>query len=329
MALSSLSSPSIPSCPSSLVSSSSLEIASLSRDKIQAEILAITGAASLAQVNSSYPAIPVRVVSPGSPPPMLVSESRPISWAAVTQGSSKPLTFHPPVLEDGKLKVKLPRTVRDERVKLWEDCLIGTFIATVHCEQPIAELKSCKDGHNTFEVLANIDDEKLKALKASFRQLNKNSYGDLHERLIKETKKLHAIQIDLLSNSQEDLVIIEQEQAKRVADLTFAEEAFLKQKSRVHWLKEGDQNTTYFHKILKIRRCKNSIRELHSDDGKVLTQHADIAREAIAFYQKLLGTEDPSCLGGELELLKTLFNFQLPNTMQQALIQPVTAEECK
>ncbi|GKV19260.1 hypothetical protein SLEP1_g29545 [Rubroshorea leprosula] len=685
MALSSLPSPSIPSCPSSLVSSSSVEIASLSHDKIQAEILPITGAASLAQVNSSYPAIPVHVVSPGSPPPMLVSESQPTSWVAVTQGSSKPLTFHPPVLEDGKLKIPDPTTKnwilnsglwhvafktlvmrrwelnyevikQDPKrvpiwVKLWkvpmeflsmeglsyianaigvplaldkateerarvdfakvyveidvyfaqdlpEFILVdvedfpsvehkpqaqkkewvevtgkgktqnsqpmqdgelakkvddkGTLVrpvkelhakspivwsntvmkepmvdiqavATVHYEQPIAELKSCKDGHNTlksckdghntFEVLANIDDEqvfpplqvsskspkslkkqrqaslrvvtvtntllprqrntkkvanssselpkfdtiaefilpgwckfgnynyaslgltdllafgplltwtnkrevgliarkldrlmvnskwleifpntraeflplnisdhyagsitimespsnhlrrsfkffnfwtkdeqflsivqdiwssvevqgcymfqlcrKLKALKASLRQLNKNSYGDLHERVIKETDKLHAIQIDLLSKPQEDLVIIEQEQAKRLADLTFAEEAFLKQKSRVHWLKEGDQNTTYFHKILKIRRCKNSIKELHSDDGKVFTQHVDIARKAIAFYQKLLGTEDPSCLGGELELLKTLFNFQLPNTMQQDLIQPVTTEEFK
>ncbi|GLU14274.1 hypothetical protein SLE2022_308550 [Rubroshorea leprosula] len=49
------------------------------------------------------------------------------SWATVAKNSSKSLAFHPPVLENGKLKEKVPRAVREEGVKLWEDCLIGTF----------------------------------------------------------------------------------------------------------------------------------------------------------------------------------------------------------
>ncbi|GKV13757.1 hypothetical protein SLEP1_g24740 [Rubroshorea leprosula] len=78
--------------------------------------------------------------------------------------------------------------------------------------------------------------KKLKALKAPLQQLNKDCYSDLQGRIQQETSKLHAIQIDLLANPHEDLVLVEQEQARRVAKLSLVEEAFLKQKSRVHWL---------------------------------------------------------------------------------------------
>ena len=43
-------------------------------------------------------------------------------------------------------------------------------------------------------------------------------------------------------------------------DLAYAEEGFLKQKSRVQWLKLGDQNTSFFHKAVKARNARNAIK---------------------------------------------------------------------
>lgn len=42
------------------------------------------------------------------------------------------------------------------------------------------------------------------------------------------------------------------------------EESYLKQKSRINWLKEWDQNTAYFHKIAIARSVCNAIRSLIS-----------------------------------------------------------------
>lgn len=44
-----------------------------------------------------------------------------------------------------------------------------------------------------------------------------------------------------------------------LSNLTVVEEAFLKQKSKVKWLNESDQNSKYFHRVIKGRQAKMKI----------------------------------------------------------------------
>ncbi|GLT52711.1 hypothetical protein SLA2020_260350 [Shorea laevis] len=109
-----------------LAPSTSAKDVSMSHGNLQAEILAITGAPSLSQVNCSPPSDLVSEVAPSAS--YVAADPNFVSWAAVTKSVSKPLNFHPHVLDNGKLRVKVPRAIRDEGIKLWEDCLIGTFM---------------------------------------------------------------------------------------------------------------------------------------------------------------------------------------------------------
>ncbi|GKV06257.1 hypothetical protein SLEP1_g18157 [Rubroshorea leprosula] len=146
--------------------------------------------------------------------------------------------------------------------------------------------------------------KKLKALKVPLRQLNRDCYSDIHTKVQQESKNLRALQVDLLSNPHEDLALMKQQQAKLVIDLVSAEEAYLKQKSRVNWLKVGG-------------------------DGARLSQLVEIAKEAVSFYRRLLGTEDATCNGGDLNELKGILDFQLREHVRNAPIQPITTDECK
>ncbi|KAG5410985.1 hypothetical protein IGI04_007304, partial [Brassica rapa subsp. trilocularis] len=49
------------------------------------------------------------------------------------------------------------------------------------------------------------------------------------------------------------------------------EENFLRQKSRITWLKNGDQNTLFFFKIVQCRSSFNLIRQLILPSGETIT----------------------------------------------------------
>lgn len=79
-------------------------------------------------------------------------------------------------------------------------------------------------------------------------------------------------------------------------DLCFIEEMFLRQKSRIQWIIEGDRNTSFFHNVVK--------------DGNRLTTYEDIAIEAVSFYTNLLGSSDSSYTGGSVEEIRVLLSYQ-------------------
>ena len=50
---------------------------------------------------------------------------------------------------------------------------------------------------------------------------------------------------------------------------TFLQESMLRQKSRCKWLKEGDSNSAYFHKIINSSRRRNTLRGMQINGGWV------------------------------------------------------------
>jgi hypothetical protein len=69
-----------------------------------------------------------------------------------------------------------------------------------------------------------------------------------------------------------------------------AEEAFFKQKSRNQWLQLGDQNTSFFHKVVKVKKYKSLITHSWDDDGNRAEGVDQIKKVAVEFYKGLLGS---------------------------------------
>ena len=49
-------------------------------------------------------------------------------------------------------------------------------------------------------------------------------------------------------------------------EAAYAYESMFRQKARVKWLKEGDNNSTYFHRLINHRRRRNAIPGIFMDD---------------------------------------------------------------
>ena len=67
-----------------------------------------------------------------------------------------------------------------------------------------------------------------------------------------------------------------------------------KQRSRALWLKEGDQNTKFFHQRASHIYKRNRIKELKNEAGVVCTNEEEISNILIDYYQQLFTTASPT-----------------------------------
>ena len=66
------------------------------------------------------------------------------------------------------------------------------------------------------------------------------------------------------------------------------EEIYWIQKARVKWLKEGEKNTSFFHKSTIQHRMKNRISKLHAENGEILEEQEAIFDELTRHFNQLL-----------------------------------------
>ncbi|KAL0329452.1 UNVERIFIED_CONTAM: Retrovirus-related Pol polyprotein from type-2 retrotransposable element R2DM [Sesamum radiatum] len=79
---------------------------------------------------------------------------------------------------------------------------------------------------------------------------------------------------------------------KKATFLAEAERHFYFQKAKIHFLKQGDRNTKFFHDMVKRNAARNSIMAITKADGSIITSAPEIAQEFVNFYTSLLGTAD-------------------------------------
>ncbi|KAK4392724.1 hypothetical protein Sango_2050200 [Sesamum angolense] len=114
---------------------------------------------------------------------------------------------------------------------------------------------------------------KLKALKSSLKASNAQTHLESYPRDV------------AVRDSLGDL-------RKKATFLTEAERHFYYQKAKIHFLKQGDRNTKFFHDMVKRNAARNSTLAITKADGSIISSAPDIAQEFIEFYTSLLGIKD-------------------------------------
>ncbi|GKD77907.1 hypothetical protein Tco_1340528 [Tanacetum coccineum] len=105
--------------------------------------------------------------------------------------------------------------------------------------------------------------KKLKSLKKPLRKLLYDK-GNLHDNVNKLRIEMARVQQDL--DVEEEAVYV-----RAFIEALIMEERFLKQKTKIEWLKVGDSNSAYFHKSVKGRTSRNRIDVVTDLDGDLVT----------------------------------------------------------
>ncbi|XP_038993930.1 uncharacterized protein LOC120117774 [Hibiscus syriacus] len=152
---------------------------------------------------------------------------------------------------------------------------------------------------------------KLKRLKLRLKEFNRCHFEDISKRVNDKRNQLEQIQLANLSHAG---CYIDEKNTlqKELHDLEVVEASFYKQKAKIHWLKEGDRNTNFFHSAMIRKIKRNTIRLLYAEDGSRLDTFEAMSAEMVRFYTELLGIEDPGVKSCDVDDLNSLLGYDLP-----------------
>ena len=128
---------------------------------------------------------------------------------------------------------------------------------------------------------------KLKTLKRDLKHWNKHVFGDVTFR--KKSLLTELLDIDMREGRQ---VLTQEDRARRLVVnsdidiLASLEEISWRQKSKALFIKDGDNNTWFFHRIANSHRRTNQIRGVEGD-GVLFEEESDITDQVVDFYKRL------------------------------------------
>jgi hypothetical protein len=133
---------------------------------------------------------------------------------------------------------------------------------------------------------------KLRKLKQELKLFNMTHFSNISDR-VKDAKDEEDKAQQALHTAHENPTLCNRKRdaIRNYASIVRAEESFFKQKARIQWLSLGDQNTSYFHKLVNGRQNRNKLLSLTREDGEVAKGHEAVKSEVIAYFQHVLGVE--------------------------------------
>jgi hypothetical protein len=139
--------------------------------------------------------------------------------------------------------------------------------------------------------MAFILKEKLKGLKNHIRVWNRENYGQLDSKIAKFVADINDLDIrSEVAGLADGDVVLRKNLFAQMWHIKISKESVLAQRLRSKWLKEGDENSRYFHACINSRGKKNFIRALRVDD-EWMESPSLIRNETVAYFTNLFASD--------------------------------------
>ncbi|KAL6204999.1 hypothetical protein ACLB2K_022265 [Fragaria x ananassa] len=92
-----------------------------------------------------------------------------------------------------------------------------------------------------------------------------------------------------------------------IAKSIITEETFWRQRAKVTWLRDGDKNTSFFHRKASNRKRKNNLKGLYNDLGEWVEDDEGVEQVVSSYFQSMFTAEDV-----DIEAMNTTLNAIQP-----------------
>jgi hypothetical protein len=111
---------------------------------------------------------------------------------------------------------------------------------------------------------------------------------------------------------------------ERHARLLVQEETYWRQRAKMHWLKDGDMNTNFFHMSASTRQRAKKIEKLVNEDNIEVTGQADLCAVALNYFDYLFKSNSTVH-----EPVLSLIGPRISQEDNEKLLAPISKEELK
>lgn len=160
---------------------------------------------------------------------------------------------------------------------------LNMWIAHLDCKRVVAKVWKQQVWGCTMFVLL----QKLKNLKVTLKNGNRGVFGNVRARVDCALSSMASIQAQIDYAGSSDALRAQELSAylELLQALAYVE-ALWRYKSRVNWFSYGDRNTTFSHKLTKIRNIFKKLSILRTDDA-ILDNVTDIENHVFDYYASL------------------------------------------
>nr|BAE79385.1 unnamed protein product [Ipomoea batatas] len=174
-----------------------------------------------------------------------------------------------------------------------------------------------REGSNLEDIIATVTQKSL--------LWNRNVFGNIFNRKRKIENRILGIQRAWNYNTSVRLQDLEKRLLSELNEVLVQEETLWFQKARTDWIRNGDRNTTFYHRSALIKRNRNRVRFLKlqgawTDDADLLTEHI------INFFSTLFCRVDRDSQPPRQGLP---MDFQIPRDQASTLLRRASLEEVK
>ncbi|XP_060182051.1 uncharacterized protein LOC132611672 [Lycium barbarum] len=133
---------------------------------------------------------------------------------------------------------------------------------------------------------------KMKVVATKLSSWSRETFGDIFKDVKEAEKQVTELEKKLTeNNNEENRANLSKTKADFIRLLKNQDEIY-RQKAKTRWLKDGDKNTSYFHKVIKDRRRKLNIQSIQDNEGHKIEGHQNIATTTIKHFEGLFSYQE-------------------------------------